>query len=137
MSLKNFDVPLVDMSIVSKSSKIQRQYIRNFIPKIGLSTVNYKALNNIENFYTDCQNFRDYYRDPKSRMMKPPIFKFYYGDCRVMPSTLADELKQPPYRVREKMPIFYPIERFGDQNMFGVPSFRGTYDLQICAKFKR
>ncbi|XP_017470033.1 PREDICTED: uncharacterized protein LOC108361786 [Rhagoletis zephyria] len=130
--------PEVDMLTVSKSSINQRKLILNFAPRIGLTMVNYTKLENIDFFYLECQNFRDYNRDPYDKLSKPEVFKKHYGKCeRKQIDRNSILLSLPVTSVQEKQPVVYPIKYGGDLHLEEKIRLGGQYDPKSCIKYKR
>lgn len=136
--MKTIIAPEVDMLIVSRSSRNSRKFIMNFAPKIGLTMVNYDKLQEIDNFYLDCQNFRDYYRDPYNKLSRPEVFKKHYGKCgRKEIDKNTGLLSLPPMWIREKQPVVYPIKYYRELRPDECIILGGKYDHTSCIKYKR
>ncbi|XP_039959511.1 uncharacterized protein LOC120774160 [Bactrocera tryoni] len=136
--MKTIIAPEVDMLIVSRSSRNSRKSIMNFAPKIGLTMVNYAKLDNIDNFYLDCQEFRDYYRDPYNKISRPEAFKKHYGKCgrrEIDKNTVS--LSLPPTWVHEKQPVVYPLKYDRKLRLNEGIILGGQYDRISCIKYKR
>ncbi|EDV94471.1 uncharacterized protein LOC6567662 [Drosophila grimshawi] len=101
-------IPQADILAVAKSSRLERKPILKFAPPIGLSCVNYQSLGGIDQFYLDCQNHRDYYRDPVDKVHRPPRFCLHPGPCGILPDRNIEMLKAPINWVREPQPVVYP-----------------------------
>ncbi|XP_004529153.1 uncharacterized protein LOC101448809 [Ceratitis capitata] len=136
--MRTIIAPEVDMLAVSASSRNSRRSMLNFAPKIGLTMVNYAKLDNIDNFYLDCQNFRDYYRDPYNKLLRPEAFKQHYGKCgRKATDKNTVLLSLPVTWVREKQPVVYPVIYERDLRLDKGINQRGQYDHTSCIKYKR
>ncbi|XP_053964031.1 uncharacterized protein LOC129251645 [Anastrepha obliqua] len=132
--MKSIIAPEVDMLTVSKSSRNQRKSILNFAPKMDL--VNYSKSDNIDNFYLECQNFRDYYRDPYCKLSKPEAFKVPYGKCgRQIDRNSV--LSLPVTWVREYHPVIYALQYGRELHLDEGISLGGQYDPTSCIKYKR
>uniref|UniRef100_A0A1A9VEU4 Uncharacterized protein n=1 Tax=Glossina austeni TaxID=7395 RepID=A0A1A9VEU4_GLOAU len=136
--MKTVITPEVDMLVVARSSQNQRKAIMNFAPRIGLAVVDYARLDEIDRFYIDCQNFRDYYRDPYYQLHLPIAFKKHYGKCGHRPTDKCIQLFMKPTEwVRERQPVVYPIEYGRELNLDEGIKLGGLYDVTSCIKYKR
>ncbi|XP_016961787.1 uncharacterized protein LOC108032476 [Drosophila biarmipes] len=102
-------IPEVDMWNVSQSSRIHRLSIFNS-DKPGLKVIDYAAVRGVDSFYLDCQNYRDYFKDPYSRVHKPQRFTSYAGRCGVKLDTDVELLTRPISWCIDRQPIVYPID---------------------------
>ncbi|KAM7363674.1 uncharacterized protein ACRADG_000484 [Cochliomyia hominivorax] len=136
--MKIIFAPEVDMLLVSRSSRNQRKSISNFAPKIGLSIVDYGRSQEIDNFYLECQNFRDYYRDPYNKLPRPIEFMRHYGKCgRQYADKFTENLINPPIWVTEKQPLLYPL--FNSTKHMTLDKgmhLGGIYDANPCTRYK-
>lgn len=127
------------MLLVSQSSRNQRKSILSFVPKIGLSIVDYGRLDEIDNFYIDCQNVRDYYRDSYNKLPRPQVFKKHYGKCvgNRFKDNRSSQMLQPVIWQGEKQPVIYPVN-YGRNLVYneGI-QLGGRYDPASCIKYKR
>lgn len=136
--MKGISAPEVDMLVVSQSSRNQRKTLTNFVPKIGLSIADYSRLNEIDNFYLDCQNFRDYYRDAYNKLQRPKAFKRHFGKCgRRFLDKRSEVLLHPVSWVREKQPIVYPLNHRKDFVVGAEIFLGGQHYSGACNKYKR
>ncbi|KAI8124608.1 hypothetical protein CVS40_4911 [Lucilia cuprina] len=138
--MKTISAPEADMLLVSESSRNQRKSIMNFAPKIGLAIVDYGRLQEIDNFYLDCQNFRDYYRDPYNKLPRPQAFKRHYGKCgggNRYPDKCSEQLMQPPRWVAERQPVIYPLNYRSHMVLDEGIRLGGLYNSDACTKYKR
>lgn len=136
--MKTIHAPEADMLLVSKSSRNQRKSILNFAPKIGLSVVDYGRLDEIDTFYQECQNFRDYYRDPYNKLHRPLEFQKHHGKCGIKVRDKNTELLMLPVTwVRENVPVVYHIDYDRDVHLDEGIKLGGFYDLASCIKYKR
>ncbi|XP_017150921.1 uncharacterized protein LOC108161210 [Drosophila miranda] len=131
-------IPEVDMLAVSKSSRVQRAAMAGYVLP-GLKMVDYGAMDRVDRYYMDCQNYRDYYRDPSGKMHKPERFRHYQGKCGIRLDKSLNDLMLPPVWRVERKPIVYPIE-YGIQ-MDMDKSYRtlltGTHNATTHTAFKR
>ncbi|XP_003736488.2 uncharacterized protein [Drosophila pseudoobscura] len=69
-------VPLVDMWNVSKScQKLRKETTLGFAAmNKKLSIINDQDVHRLDSFYLECQKYRDYYRDPQNKVIRPKIF---------------------------------------------------------------
>lgn len=131
-------VPEVDMLVVARSSQHQRKSIRGFAPRIGLSVVDYKRLDDIDDFYVESQNFRDYYRDPYNKLNRPVVYMKHYGTCgRHYIDKCSQLLMQPIIWVKESKPIICPVKYSRGLNLDDGIQLAGRYDTTPCIKYKR
>lgn len=137
--MRTVNTPEADMVLVSRNSRNQRKNIMNFVPKIGLSVVDYGRLYEIDNFYIDCQNFRDYYRDPYSKLPRPIIFKKHYGKCggNRCKDKSTELLMTPPRWQGERQPVIYPIDYGRHLTLNEGIRLGGVHDPATCIKYKR
>ncbi|XP_017022543.1 uncharacterized protein [Drosophila kikkawai] len=139
LEMINEPIPEVDMLSVSKNAEVQRRAILGFAPRIGLTTVDYGELDRIDDFYLECQKYRDFYRDPHNKLHKPPRFRLHQGKCAIKLDHSVEELTRPILWTTEKQPVVYPLS--GDTSMnLGIPippMIRGTYDRSSSIAFKR
>ncbi|EDV98955.1 uncharacterized protein LOC6566392 [Drosophila grimshawi] len=132
-------IPEVDMLLVTKSARLHRRAVLGFVPRIGLPIVDYADVDRIDAFYLQCQEYRDYYRDPYDRVHKPLKFTQHMGKCGIKLDTTVDELRQPINWVPRRQPLIAPIDYQSYMNL-GVPMgeiFRGKYSKQSCIRYKR
>ncbi|XP_075147065.1 uncharacterized protein LOC142221286 [Haematobia irritans] len=135
--MKFISTPKVDMLLVSRNSRNQRQSLRGFVPRIGLSVVDYGRVDEIDTFYTDCQNFRDYYRDPYNKLPRPVVFQKHYGKCGLRTRDGSDLLMLPIEWVRETQPVLYPLNYGRQLHLTDGIQLGGYYDFNPCIKYKR
>ncbi|XP_013107150.1 uncharacterized protein LOC106086871 [Stomoxys calcitrans] len=136
--MKFISTPEVDMLLVSRSSRNQRQSLKGFVPRIGLSVVDYGRVEEIDSFYMDCQNFRDYYRDPYNKLHRPPVFQQYNGKCgRRARDKCSELLLLPTQWVREAQPVLYPVDYGRQLHLNDGIKLSGFYDYTSCIKYKR
>ncbi|ALC39256.1 CG43796 [Drosophila busckii] len=131
--------PEVDMLAVSARSRKTRRAILGFAPRIGLSIVDYTETERSDNFYLECQNYRDYYRDPYNKLNKPDRFKLHQGRCGIKLDKSVEELMKPADWVTERQPVVYPIEYRSYMNLgIGFEEiFKGRFDKDSCVRYKR
>lgn len=130
--------PEVDMLQVAKSSQNQRKSLRGFAPEVGLSIVDYGRLYDIDQFYIDCQHFRDYYRDPYNKLPRPSEFKRHHGKCGLRTRDKCSELLMLPVNwVRETPPVIYPLNYGRQLSLNEGIKLTGQYDWTSCIKYKR
>ncbi|XP_034667103.1 uncharacterized protein LOC117900737 [Drosophila subobscura] len=101
-------IPEVDMLAVSKNSRVQRGAIVGYVLP-GLNMVDYGDIARIDQYYLDCQRYRDYYRDPHGKMPKPERFRQYQGRCGTKSDKSFGTLMLPPQWREERKPIVYPV----------------------------
>ncbi|XP_043661724.1 uncharacterized protein LOC122625689 isoform X2 [Drosophila teissieri] len=101
-------IPEVDMWNVSKSSRIHRLSIFN-CDKPGLKVLDYSAVRGVDRFYLECQDYRDYFKDPYNRVHKPKRFTTYAGRCDAKLDTEVEFLSMPTSWRTDRQPIIYPI----------------------------
>ncbi|XP_017055847.1 uncharacterized protein LOC108097834 [Drosophila ficusphila] len=106
-------IPEVDMWTVSKSVRVHRLSIFN-CDKPGLKVLDYASVKGIDSFYLDCQNYRDYFKDPYNRVHKPARFRTYGGRCGVKLDNANQCLDMPPVWGIDRQPIVYPTEYHSD-----------------------
>lgn len=106
-------IPEVDMWNVSKSSRIHRLSIFN-CDKPGLKVLDYAAVRGVDRFYLECQDYRDYFKDPYNRVHKPIRFTSYAGKCDVKLDTDVEVLSEPTLWRIDRQPIVYPIDYHSD-----------------------
>lgn len=136
--MKFIKTPDVDMLLVSRSSRNQRQSIRGFAPRIGLSVVDYGRVEEIDTFYMDCQNFRDYYRDPYNKLPRPTVFKKHYGKCGLRSRDKCSELLMLPVQWRcETQPVMYAVDYGRHLHLDEGIQLSGLHDKTSCIKYKR
>lgn len=136
--MKSIVVPEVDMLAVARSSQHQRKSIRGFAPRIGLTVVDYKRLDDIDDFYIESQNFRDYYRDPYNKLNRPVTYSKHYGTCgRHMIDKCSPLLMQPITWVQESKPIICSVKYGRNLNLDEGIQLGGRYDITSCIKYKR
>lgn len=136
--MKSIVVPEVDMMAVARSSQLQRKCIRGFAPRIGLTVVDYKRLDDIDDFYIESQNFRDYYRDPYNKLDRPVPYRKHYGTCgRHYIDKCSPPLMQPIIWVKESKPIICPVKYSRELNLDEGIRIGGLYDITSCIKYKR
>lgn len=102
-------IPEVDMWNVSKCSRLQRQFILKAMPP-GLATVDYAEIYQQDMFYLDCQEYRDYSRDPYNKVHVPARFKVYMGKCAAKEDTECQRLLESSQWRVDRQPIVFPIE---------------------------
>ncbi|KAH8409892.1 hypothetical protein KR009_000336 [Drosophila setifemur] len=106
-------IPEVDMWTVSKCSRLQRNYMfKADIP--GLKTIDYNAIKGIDMFYLECQDYRDYFKDPYNKVHLPERFRTYVGKCGVKLDTQGQTLMVPSLGRVDRQPIFYPVDYKSD-----------------------
>ncbi|EDW37231.1 GL26142 [Drosophila persimilis] len=131
-------IPEVDMLAVSKNSRVQRAASAGYVLP-GLKLVDYGGLDRVDRYYNDCQDYRDYYRDPYNKIHKPERFRHYQGKCGIRLDKSLNDLMLPPVWRVERKPIVYPIE-YGIQ-MDMDKSYRtlltGTHSATTHTAFKR
>ncbi|XP_022224237.1 uncharacterized protein LOC111075338 [Drosophila obscura] len=131
-------IPEVDMLSVSKNSRVQRRAIVGYVLP-GLKLVDYGAIDRIDRYYLDCQDYRDYYRDPHGKMPKPERFRQYQGKCGVKLDKSFGALMLPPAWHEERKPIVYPVPYGLQMDMH--KSYRtllmGTHNCNTHTAFKR
>lgn len=132
-------IPEVDMIKVAKNAEVQRRAILGFAPRIGLVIVDHGDLDRIDNFYLECQKYRDYYRDPHHKLHKPPRFRLHQGKCAIKLDHSVQELTRPIQWVQEKQPVVYPLSRDTAMRlgMPMTPMIRGTFDRKTSIAYKR
>ncbi|XP_065370743.1 uncharacterized protein LOC135962775 [Calliphora vicina] len=137
--MKIISAPEVDMLLVSQSSRNQRKSIMNFAPRIGLAVVDYGRSQEIDNFYLDCQNFRDYYRDPYNKLPRPVVFKRHYGKCgsNRNPDKSSEQLLLPTRWVADRQPVTFPLNYSRHMSLDEGIRLGGLYDSASCIKYKR
>ncbi|BFF93681.1 uncharacterized protein DMAD_11487 [Drosophila madeirensis] len=132
------DIPQVDMLAVSKNSRVQRNLILGYVIP-GLKIVDYNDVIRIDQYYLDCQKYRDYYRDPYGKIPKPERFRQYQGKCGVKVDKSFGDLLLPPSWQVDRKPVVYPAE-YGHP-MDSRKSYRtllmGTYNPITHTGFKR
>ncbi|XP_022224240.1 uncharacterized protein LOC111075341 [Drosophila obscura] len=131
-------IPQVDMLAVSKNSRVQRNLILGYVIP-GLNIVDYSDVDRIDQYYLDCQKYRDYYRDPYGKMPKPERFRHYQGKCGAKSDRSLGDMLLPPTCPVERKPIVYPAE-YGqpmDSHQSYRTLLRGTYNPISHAAFKR
>ncbi|XP_037957912.1 uncharacterized protein LOC119687605 [Teleopsis dalmanni] len=130
--------PQVDMLLVSKNSRAQRRVLRDFVPNIGLNFVDYGRLGEIDDFYFDCQSFRDYYRDPYNRISVPASFLNQCIKCGARTRDVNSELlSRPTIWVKEPRPVVFAVDYTAKPYLETGYSLGGKYDPICCTKFKR
>ncbi|XP_051858112.1 uncharacterized protein LOC132796261 [Drosophila nasuta] len=132
-------IPEVDMVTVAQRSNVERRGVLGFVPRIGLPIVDYAEVDRIDAFYLECQNFRDYYRDPYDRVHKPLMFTKHMGKCGIKMDQSVEELRQPISWVQRKKPLTEPVNYKTHMNL-GVDintMIRGRYGKQSCIRYKR
>lgn len=136
--MKKIFAPEVDMLLVSQSSRNQRKTIMNFVPRIGLAIVDYGRLQEIDNFYLDCQNFRDYYRDPYNKLPRPLAFKKHYGKYGKHYSAhqTIEQLMLPTQWITERQPPLYPLNNSRHMSLNKGIHLGGVYNAAPCIKYK-
>lgn len=102
-------IPEVDMWNVSKCSRLQRQVILKAMPP-GLATVDYAEIYHQDMFYLDCQEYRDYSRDPYNKVHIPVRFRVYMGKCTEKEDTESQRMLESPQGRVDRQPIVFPIE---------------------------
>ncbi|BFF92811.1 uncharacterized protein DMAD_10787 [Drosophila madeirensis] len=103
MSLR---VPEVDMWNVSQSCQKTRESLFGLVLKAPkLSVVNYQDLYRVDTFYLECQKYRDQYRDPYDKLLRPKGFT-----CEGRRAVKTDLLDMPISWHQESKPLLYPIE---------------------------
>lgn len=112
-----FSVPEVDMMMVSKNSQNERNEILKFVPRIGLTNISYGGLYKVDSFYLDCQNYRDQFRDPYNKLLRPKRFNTYRGKCGIKLDPELELLKKRTPSHEDRIPVVYPIE-YGRQMDF-------------------
>ncbi|XP_052853828.1 uncharacterized protein LOC128263142 [Drosophila gunungcola] len=133
----NEPIPEVDMRIVAQNAELQRRAILGFAPRIGLSIVDYDDLDRIDNFYLECQKFRDYYRDPHNKLHKPSRFRQHQGKCGIKLDHSVQHLTQPIRWVEEQRPLVYPLSKDSALRL-GMPippMISGRYDKSSSLSF--
>ncbi|KAH8335232.1 hypothetical protein KR067_005832 [Drosophila pandora] len=135
----NEPIPEVDMLKVATNADVQRRAILGFAPRIGMVIVDYDDLDRIDNFYLQCQKYRDYYRDPHHKIHKPTRFRQHQGKCAIRLDRTVEELTQPIRWVEERKPVVYPEVRSTSMRL-GVPlmpQILGRYDKCTSMAYKR
>ncbi|KAH8377837.1 hypothetical protein KR093_007368 [Drosophila rubida] len=132
-------IPEAEMVKIAPKSHNERRAVMDFVPRIGLSIVNYAEVDRIDTFYLQCQSYRDYYRDPYDRLHKPLMFTKPMGKCGMKVDRSAEELRQPIRWVQAKKPIIDAINYRTDMNLGAKFSeiFRGRYSKDTCIRYKR
>ncbi|ALC46384.1 CG13110 [Drosophila busckii] len=130
-------IPEVDMINASRSLRQQRKAILGFAPNIGLSFVNYRSMELVDNFYLDCQNHRDYFRDPYDKLHRPPIFRYQQGSCGMKPDYNAEALVAPTKWVVERKPVVYPEQYSRHLNLDGSIRIGAYCASKSDNRFKR
>ncbi|XP_064548342.1 uncharacterized protein LOC135435288 [Drosophila montana] len=130
-------IPQVDMLGVSKSLRLQRKPILKFVPLIGLSCVNYRVLEELDYFYLDCQNHRDYYRDPVNKMQRSKLFAYHHDNCGTKPDRNYEALIRPGYWVKERQPVVYPEKYSQRMNLGGSIRIDAHFSRNSSTVFKR
>ncbi|XP_030238375.1 uncharacterized protein LOC115561921 [Drosophila navojoa] len=130
-------IPFVDMLAVSKSLRVQRKPILKFVPPTGVSFVNYRSLGEVDYFYLDCQNYRDYYRDPFEKMRRPAKFCQYQGRCGARPDRTVEALSVPGSWVKERPPVVYSEKYNQRMNLSGKINIDAHFSPNSVTVFKR
>ncbi|TDG42600.1 hypothetical protein AWZ03_010985 [Drosophila navojoa] len=132
-------IPETDMWSVSKSARKHRRVVLGFVPKIGLPIVDYGDVDRIDSFYLECQDYRDYYRDPYDKLHKPIRFVFHQGKCGIRLDTSIEQLRQPMIWVPKRLPPIRPLEYRSYMNL-GIDAgeiMKGRHNKASCNLFKR
>ncbi|KAH8293293.1 hypothetical protein KR018_010602 [Drosophila ironensis] len=102
-------IPDVDMWNVNKSCRLERHVFLRANPTRS-TIIDYSSLWKCDMFYLDCQEYRDYFRDPHNRMHKPARFREYVGDCLEKEDLDDKRLREPPRSLVERQPVVFAIE---------------------------
>ncbi|XP_017037945.1 uncharacterized protein [Drosophila kikkawai] len=105
-----FSVPEVDMVMVSKNSQNERNEMLKFVPQIGLNNINYGDMYRLDSFYLDCQNYRDHYRDPYNKLLRPKRFSTQSVRCGIKLDPQLELLKKRTPSHVDPIPVVYPVE---------------------------
>ncbi|EDW78082.1 uncharacterized protein Dwil_GK24199 [Drosophila willistoni] len=132
-------IPEVNMVQVSRNARIQRKEILQFnMP--GLKIIDYSEMQRLDKFFLDCQDLRDYYRDPDNKLHEPSKFR-NPGRCGIKPDRVMSELFKPVEWVTQSKPVYNFIEKppKSDMDLNWSPSslMKGRYTATSCSKFKR
>ncbi|XP_030561423.1 uncharacterized protein LOC115763120 [Drosophila novamexicana] len=132
-------IPEVDMLTVARSAKIHRRTILGFVPPIGLRIVDYGDVDRIDRFYLECQDYRDYYRDPYDKIHKPLRFRQHLGKCGIKLDNSVEELRQPISWVPKRIPPLIPINYKPHMNLGSDMGevLKGQHAKQSCIAYKR
>ncbi|XP_036672518.3 uncharacterized protein [Drosophila suzukii] len=108
--MESYNVPEVDMMMVSKNSQYERESLLKFAPPVGLTNISYGGMYKVDSFYLECQKYRDQFRDPYNKLLRPKMFSTYRGKCGIKIDPELERLKRPAASHVESIPVVYPIE---------------------------
>ncbi|KAH8293296.1 hypothetical protein KR018_012347 [Drosophila ironensis] len=125
------------MRKVSENSRLQRRCILDLNPRQS-NVIDFASVYKLDMFLLDCQDYRDYYRDPAGRMHMPARFASFHGTCGIREDTVLKRLEKPPKYLAERKPVIYPQAR-NTEMALGRPCAdfmwpRGSKDSSKCFK---
>ncbi|KAH8314275.1 hypothetical protein KR074_010284 [Drosophila pseudoananassae] len=95
---------------VTKSAQKEREIVRDFVPKgVPLNIVNYVEVFDSDTFFLECQKYRDYYRDPYSKVQRPKSFELYKGKCGIKLDRTLAVMLQSVAANEDSLPVIYPL----------------------------
>lgn len=131
------DIPQADMLRVQKGANSVRKEILKFIPQIGLNCINYREIGELDYFYLDAQNYRDYYRDAYNMMHKPKRFCGCLGSGGYRRDFALEAITAPIHAVRERQPVVYSVEYPCTLNLDGAIRIGAHFSPKSSMSFKR
>lgn len=129
---------------MSREAKNFRNDLSKFLPsKIGVTTMDVKRCWDIDRFYLNCQDYRDWYKNVSKKLYRPDEFEVPAKKFATRPDPTSIYEKQPVQYHQQFQPITYPhtFDRRGRSSFLeSNPKYydlTGHLDAKPCLRFKR
>ncbi|XP_037923260.1 uncharacterized protein LOC119659315 [Hermetia illucens] len=97
-------LPEVDALLIARNARKYRSALPGFVPKIGLSIIDYNRISAIDLFYSQSQCHRDFYKDPTGKVLPVTGFDMKMKKFASAPDPTTVYTSHPLRYVRDKRP---------------------------------